>query len=1000
MLSLRPWSKVTFAAFLILAVPSVLLARGGWTDPLTGWDYVYEANVGGDLYVAGDNVVGLLDGTWAQNTGVLDETTGLLDGTSMWDGSAPGVFNTTETDPITTYLLGPAPGGVKVICPEGQLGEDGLQLCYLLIEDVGNPTDTAVFPTRYSEPSNRKLYFYHSIDATSENGWTLMARLRLSPVAVDPNVDMTAGWNGAVASDLPMVAVHDTEEGTVGFSINDAGKLVVLSDDAAHEVNIDLPTEWVTVWLSAIERVDEGTYDLRVFIDGQTTPALTLSRVAAPISEITGSSNHWISIGSCRTGADTSLQIDYVAFKAGIYEPDRTAPCPMTMTCTVDRLAGRTVVDVDWDLLGQTFDSIDLRRDGNMIAAGLPGDTQEYLDLSPLAGSHTYEITTTKGTETCTLSCMEQMCLFDASCTYRAGATAGTVDAVLTWSNPGQLDSIEVSRVVEYVDNTGESTEILETMAGTATEFEDLAIPAADLSRIHYYVMATSGTWTCQVDCQVTTCPQQMTCNVERTGGVPAVRVSWTQYRSFESLTLNRRVLPSDTFELLQTLGGSATSYLDTTVSEFQDYEYQLVVTMAAGALAEACGSPTCRILIVPQEVGYQPPAGGWDYIFDAETGAADQYNANVGETGNLDGSWIRSSVEDFWDGSKPGDTGSPPDGNAPGGIGVVSLTASDPCKKDAVKVLLLEDVGDPTGVGYPDPSNRKMLLGRDIGGNAAGLEKNLLRDGLTFSFRLRLRPLPIDIPIVPGTNAADGDGLGKGYGMVGIHFRNPGTTETAGLGTGAGLAFALGETTADISLEPTYQIAGFRGDQFHTVWATVIDPEADNIYAVNLYLNGSTVPVSFDSALQPPSSNLTDNNPGFGAAVYNFMTIGLVNTGNDASVEIDHVAWKSGVFTPVAKSCGGPTTGFRRGDADGNGKLDLTDAISTLQFLYMGYTAPTCMDAADTDDSGKLDLTDAISSLQFQFMGGDPPAPPGSTTCGQDPTPGDPYTECTYTKC
>jgi hypothetical protein len=90
----------------------------------------------------------------------------------------------------------------------------------------------------------------------------------------------------------------------------------------------------------------------------------------------------------------------------------------------------------------------------------------------------------------------------------------------------------------------------------------------------------------------------------------------------------------------------------------------------------------------------------------------------------------------------------------------------------------------------------------------------------------------------------------------------------------------------------------------------------------------------------------------------------------------------------------------FRRADADGSGKLDLTDAISTLQFLYLGDTPPACMDAADTDDSGKLDLTDAISSLQFQFMGGPPPADPGPTTCGPDPTTGDGYTECAYPSC
>jgi hypothetical protein len=53
-----------------------------------------------------------------------------------------------------------------------------------------------------------------------------------------------------------------------------------------------------------------------------------------------------------------------------------------------------------------------------------------------------------------------------------------------------------------------------------------------------------------------------------------------------------------------------------------------------------------------------------------------------------------------------------------------------------------------------------------------------------------------------------------------------------------------------------------------------------------------------------------------------------------------------------------------------------------------------------DADASGKLDITDAVASLMSQFMGGTPPAPPGPTTCGSDPTPGDEYAECTYTKC
>jgi hypothetical protein len=94
----------------------------------------------------------------------------------------------------------------------------------------------------------------------------------------------------------------------------------------------------------------------------------------------------------------------------------------------------------------------------------------------------------------------------------------------------------------------------------------------------------------------------------------------------------------------------------------------------------------------------------------------------------------------------------------------------------------------------------------------------------------------------------------------------------------------------------------------------------------------------------------------------------------------------------------------FRRGDADGSGKLDLTDAIFTLLYLFLGGRAPDCFDAADADDSGAIDLTDAIGSLQFQFLGGVILPDPGPVDCGPDTTPQgptqEPFPHCVYTKC
>lgn len=81
----------------------------------------------------------------------------------------------------------------------------------------------------------------------------------------------------------------------------------------------------------------------------------------------------------------------------------------------------------------------------------------------------------------------------------------------------------------------------------------------------------------------------------------------------------------------------------------------------------------------------------------------------------------------------------------------------------------------------------------------------------------------------------------------------------------------------------------------------------------------------------------------------------------------------------------------FRRGDADGDGDIDLTDPISTLGALFLGAGGPPCSDAADVNDDGVLDLTDAVASLSYLFLGSfDIPAP-GPLDCGSDPTPSGP---------
>jgi hypothetical protein len=76
----------------------------------------------------------------------------------------------------------------------------------------------------------------------------------------------------------------------------------------------------------------------------------------------------------------------------------------------------------------------------------------------------------------------------------------------------------------------------------------------------------------------------------------------------------------------------------------------------------------------------------------------------------------------------------------------------------------------------------------------------------------------------------------------------------------------------------------------------------------------------------------------------------------------------------------------FRRGDADANGSLNITDPIRILNYLFSGGEAPSCLETADGDASGSINITDPIYLLGFLFQGGPgPPAPFPDCACAPE---------------
>jgi len=77
----------------------------------------------------------------------------------------------------------------------------------------------------------------------------------------------------------------------------------------------------------------------------------------------------------------------------------------------------------------------------------------------------------------------------------------------------------------------------------------------------------------------------------------------------------------------------------------------------------------------------------------------------------------------------------------------------------------------------------------------------------------------------------------------------------------------------------------------------------------------------------------------------------------------------------------------FIRGDSNRDGRLDISDPLSTLGHLFLGKTPLSCLDAADANDDGRLDLSDAVATLELLFLGSLASLPPPGPEPGQDPT-------------
>ncbi len=77
----------------------------------------------------------------------------------------------------------------------------------------------------------------------------------------------------------------------------------------------------------------------------------------------------------------------------------------------------------------------------------------------------------------------------------------------------------------------------------------------------------------------------------------------------------------------------------------------------------------------------------------------------------------------------------------------------------------------------------------------------------------------------------------------------------------------------------------------------------------------------------------------------------------------------------------------FRRADCNADGSVNVADAVTALDQLFIGATTIDCPLACDANDDDAFDISDPVFTLAHLFTSGPPPPDP-FVICGPDPTP------------
>lgn len=273
----------------------------------------------------------------------------------------------------------------------------------------------------------------------------------------------------------------------------------------------------------------------------------------------------------------------------------------------------------------------------------------------------------------------------------------------------------------------------------------------------------------------------------------------------------------------------------------------------------------------------------------------------------------------------------------------------------------------------------------------------------------------PIDRPTALATEDFDGDGFQdlaisiRSSASVSIRLGNGDGTFSVGPSlaladsTSIPTTMAVGDFDADGELDLAVSdsgtagsvafFAGMGGGDFNPVQnlATPMTPgriasgdlSGDGILDVavaNREANNVTVLLG-DEEL--PLQSQTSYQAGQGSSALSIADIDGDGTLDMAVTNYD----EDSVMILIGQTIQTPQRDFIRGDANGEGTVDLSDAVFLLTSLYVPTSpAANCPAATDVNRDLVADLSDAVYLLSFLFVPGAPAPPSPYPNCGPDP--------------